>query len=60
VLNEEATNTNFKVFGSNRPGLEHTIYRTLGERAIHYATNVVFKNEITEHAMTFYFEPVLV
>ena len=25
----EATNTNFIVFGLNRSGLEHTIYRTL-------------------------------
>ena len=38
---EEATNTNFIVFGLTRPGLEPTIYRTRGERTNHYATNEV-------------------
>jgi hypothetical protein len=28
VLSEEATNTNFMVFGLTRPGLEPTIYTT--------------------------------
>jgi hypothetical protein len=42
VLIGEATNTNFIVFGLTRPGLEHTIYRTRGEHANHYATDAVF------------------
>ena len=41
VLSGEATNTNFIVFGSTRPGLEPTIYRTRGEHANHYATDAV-------------------
>jgi hypothetical protein len=41
VLSGEATNTNFKVFGLTRPGLESTIYRTRGEHANHYATDAV-------------------
>ena len=41
VLSGKATNTNFVVFGVNRPGLEPTIYRTLGQHANHYATDVV-------------------
>jgi hypothetical protein len=39
VLCGEATDTNFKVFGLIRPGLEPKIYRTRGEHANHYATN---------------------
>jgi hypothetical protein len=38
VLSEEATNTNFIVFGLTQPGLEPTIYRTRAEHANHYAT----------------------
>jgi len=34
VLNGEATNTNFIVFGLTRSGLETTIYRTRGDHAI--------------------------
>jgi hypothetical protein len=41
VLSGEATNTNFKVFGLTRLGLEPTIYRTRGEHTNHYATDVV-------------------
>jgi hypothetical protein len=41
VLGGEATNTNFIVFGLTRPGLEPTIYRTPGEHANHYVTDVV-------------------
>ena len=41
VLSGEATNTNFIVYGLIRPGLEPTIYRTRGEHANHYATDVV-------------------
>ena len=41
VLNGEATNTNLIVFGLTRSGLEPTIYRTQGEHANHYATDVV-------------------
>ena len=42
VLNGEATNTNFIVFGLTQPGLEPAIYRT-GEHANHYATDAVLK-----------------
>jgi hypothetical protein len=48
MLSGKATNTNLIVFGLTRPGLEHTIYRTRGKDANHYAidelkysTNVV-------------------
>ena len=41
MLNGEATNTNLIVFGLTRSGLEPTIYRTQGEHANHYATDVV-------------------
>ena len=37
----EATNTNFIVFGLTRRGLEPTIYRTRGEHANHYTTDVL-------------------
>jgi hypothetical protein len=36
VLNGEATNSNFIVFGLTRSGLEPTIYHTRGEHANHY------------------------
>jgi hypothetical protein len=39
--NEEAINTRFIVFGLTPPRLEPTIYRTQGEHANHYATDVV-------------------
>jgi hypothetical protein len=41
VLNGEATNTNFKVFGLTRLGLEPTIYRTWDEHTNHYTTDAV-------------------
>ena len=41
LLSEEATNTNFIVFGLTRPGLEITIYRTWDEHANHYATDAL-------------------
>jgi hypothetical protein len=41
MLSGEATNTNFIVFGLTEPGLKPTIYRTQGEHANHYATDVV-------------------
>jgi len=41
MLSREATNTNFIVFGLTRSGLEPMIYRTLGEHANHYTTDVV-------------------
>ena len=41
VYSGEATNTNFKIVGLTRPGLVPTIYRTRGEHANHYATDVV-------------------
>ena len=41
VLSEEATKTNFIVFGLTRPALEPTIYRTRGEHTNHYATDEV-------------------
>jgi hypothetical protein len=44
----EATQTNLKVFGLTRPGLEHTIYRTRREHARHYTTDEVhFLFELT-------------
>jgi hypothetical protein len=41
VLSREETNTNLKVFGFTRSGLEPTIYRTRGVHANHYATDAV-------------------
>ena len=41
VLSGEARNTNCIAFGLTRPGLEPAIYRTRGEHANHYATDVV-------------------
>ena len=40
-LRGEATNNNFIVIGLTRAGFESTIYRTQGEHANHYATDVV-------------------
>jgi hypothetical protein len=40
-LAEKQRIQNFIVFGLTRSGLEHTIYRTRGEYANHYTTNVV-------------------
>ena len=37
----QSANTNFIVFGLTHPGFEPTIYRTRGEHANHYTTNVV-------------------
>jgi hypothetical protein len=39
IQSEEATNTNFKIFGLTRPGLKPTTYR--GEHAHHYTTDAV-------------------
>jgi hypothetical protein len=39
MLNGEATNTNFSVFGLTRLGIEPTFYRTCGEHANHYTTD---------------------
>ena len=41
MFSDEATNTNFIVFGLTRPVLEPTIYRTLGEHANHYNIDAV-------------------
>jgi hypothetical protein len=41
VLNGEATNTNFIVFGLTRPRLEPTIYRSRGEHVNRYANDAV-------------------
>ena len=41
MLSEEATNTNFIVFGLARTGLDPTIYRIRGEHANHYASDAV-------------------
>ena len=40
MLSGEATHINYIVFGLTPPGLEPTIYRTRGEHAKHYATDV--------------------
>ena len=37
----DATNTNFIVFGSTRPGFERTTYCTRGEHANYYVTDAV-------------------
>jgi hypothetical protein len=41
-VSEEATNTNFIVFGFTLPWLEPTMYRTGNEHANHYATDAVW------------------
>ena len=47
----EATNTNFIVLGFTRPGLEPTIYHTLGEHANHYTTDKpTIYHTLGEHA----------
>jgi hypothetical protein len=43
MLNGEATNTNFIVFGLTRPELKLTIYHTRDEHANHYATDGVVR-----------------
>ena len=53
VLSGEATNTNFIVFGLTQPGLEPTIYRTRGEHANHYATDVVLNATVKEANLKF-------
>ena len=45
VLNEEAKNTNFIVFGLSQPRLEPTIYRTRCEHANQHTTDAVPQNE---------------
>ena len=46
MLSGEATHTKLIVFVLTQPGLEHTIYRTRGEHANHYATdrNIILYN----------------
>jgi hypothetical protein len=41
MLNKEAANTNFIVFGLTRPAFEPTIYRTQGKHTKHYLSNAV-------------------
>jgi len=41
LISGEATNTNSIVFGLTRSGLEHTIYRTLGEHPYHFTIDAV-------------------
>jgi hypothetical protein len=43
MLREEATNTNYIVYGLTRFGLEHTIYRIRGEHANQWTTDVVYR-----------------
>ena len=43
MLSGEALNTNFKVFGLTRPGLESMIYHTRGEHVNHYTTDAVLR-----------------
>ena len=47
MLSGEATNTNFIIFGLNRPGLEPTISRTRGEHTNQYATDAVYRFDNT-------------
>ena len=49
MITEEATNTNVIVYGLTRPGVQSTIYRTHGEHAIHYATDMAVT--ITMHSL---------
>ena len=46
VLSGEAANTNLIVFGLFRPGQERTIYRTRGEHANNYTTDMVSMNKV--------------
>ena len=41
MISGEATNTNVKVFGLTRSGLEPTIYHIWGEHAYNYTTDAV-------------------
>jgi len=41
MLNKEAANTNYIIFGLTRLGLEPTIYHTRGQHANYYTTNAV-------------------
>jgi len=47
MISGEATNTNFKVFGLTRLGLESMIYRTQGKHANHNTTDAVNSKYIT-------------
>jgi len=48
MLNGEATNTNFIVFGLTLSALETKVYRTRGEHANHYTINAVFFTIVKE------------
>jgi len=56
MLSGEATHINYcMVFGLNRSGIEHTIYRTRGERANHYIKDAVdLKGESTQSNTAFF------
>ena len=59
MLSEEATKTNFIVFGLTRPGLEPMIYRTRGKHPNHYTTDAVRLIEIVDYVdsdSTFYYD----
>ena len=45
MISEEATHTNFIVFGLTRPGLEPAIYITGSEHANHYTNDAVIQKE---------------
>jgi hypothetical protein len=48
VFSEEATNTNFIVFGLTQSGFEPTIYSTPGEHGNHFTTDAVTSHEKKE------------
>ena len=54
VISREATNSNYIVYGLIRPRLEPTIYRTRGEHAYHYITDVVTKKRFTGVCIIYY------
>ena len=53
VLSGEAANTNFNVFGLTRSLIGPTTFRTRGEHANHYTTEVVRKVEVSPYKQVF-------
>jgi hypothetical protein len=59
MLNGEATNTIFIVFGLNLLGVEPKIYRTRGEHANQYTTDgVCFKQDVALSTITQNHNPI--
>ena len=53
LLNREAANTNYIVFGMTQPGLKPMIYHTRGEHVNHYIISVVVWVGVDVHVGTF-------